>query len=213
MKILTTPNLQLNSKQQNKNQKADPSFKGAEALVPLLNFLETNQAIGASFVDIGCMGIPRTMTDFSRGPDAGLETMRREFSSTIVDALIGAYGIGAAILISQSFNKDFGVKAQKMLIGDEMLDITQDAYKQSKGDMDNYLSRIVKSTKGNGANGWVGFEKVEADFVAKMKEAVNKEGEAFDKDIKAHLKNIVAGETGAEKNIKIELNGKNPNRL
>lgn len=128
MKILNQPQ-QLNSRIKNQPeqrktpQQTSPNFTGAEAFTMFLRFLETNQALGASAVDIGCMGIPRTTVDFTRGPDAGFETMRREFSSTADDALIGAFGVGAAYLISQGFNKKYDVKMHKMFVGDEMLDI------------------------------------------------------------------------------------------
>jgi len=203
LKIQQTP-LQLNTKKQSSNEKANPSFKGAEVFVQALNFLETNQALGATAVDIGCMGVPRTMTDFSRGPEAGLETMRREFSSTIVDAFIGVYGIAAALLISQSFNKDFGVKAQKMLISDEALEISHDAWKESKGSMKDYLTQIAKKTTGFGENGWTGIDNVQDKFITKMMTEVENT-DKLSKEAHAYLKNLLANETGAEKSFKLEV--------
>ena len=203
MKILNTPNVQQNSQRQN-GQKANPSFKGGEAFIQVLNFLETNQALGATAVDVGCMGVPRTMTDFSRGPDAGLETMRREFSSTIVDALIGVYGIGAALLISQAFNKKYDVKAHKMLISDEALEISHDTWKESKGSMKDYLTQIAKKTKGFGENGWTGIDNVQEKFVNKMMTEVEST-DKLSKEAHAYLKNLLANGTGAEKSFKLEV--------
>ena len=79
--------------------------------------------MGATVVDAGCMGIPRTTVDFSRGSDAGLETMRREFSSTLNDAFLGFYGLGAAYILSNAFNKQFGIKAHKIFVSDETLNV------------------------------------------------------------------------------------------
>lgn len=217
MKIQTTP-IQLNSKRQSgqNGQKADPSFKGAEVFVQALNFLETNQALGATAVDIGCMGIPRTMTDFTRGPEAGLETMRREFSSTFVDALIGFYGVGAALLISQAFNKKYDVKAHKMLINDETLDISDHYWNKSKDaakPMNEFFSHIVKNMEGwnteRSLNGWVGIqEKKQSEIVEKFVAAANTNDDKAYKEATACLENLIAGETGADKNFRLQGNGK-----
>lgn len=215
MKIQTTPNLQLNSKQQQPSKAgSNPSFKGAEFLIPALNFLETNQALGASFVDVACMGVPRTLTDFSRGPEAGTETMRREFSSTIVDALIGAYGVGAAYLISQGFNKDFGVKGHKMFMSDDALDIYNKAWESKKGSTDQvteFLNHIVDNTKGfnterEATTGWVGIDdKAKENFVKKLAKEIKEGPDSISKETRAFLENVFADATGAEKQFKLEI--------
>jgi len=223
LKIQTTPNVQLNSKKQigqnqQNGQKADPSFKGAEVFVQALNFLEINQALGATAVDIGCMGIPRTMTDFTRGPEAGLETMRREFSSTIVDAFIGFYGVGAALLISQAFNKKYDVKAHNMLINDETLDITSDYWNKSKDaakPMNEFFTHVVKNLEGwnterNAKTGWVGIaEKEQSKIVEKFVEATNTTSKEDYKKVTSYLENLIAGETGSDKTFKLKGNGDN----
>src|SRR5574344_1644471 len=100
MKVQQTPSYNLeqqsktkinNKKQQNMSKQA---FNGA-MFDSFMNFLQTNQAMGATAVDVTCMGMPRTIVDASRSPQAGLETARREFTSTINDALLGIYGAGA----------------------------------------------------------------------------------------------------------------------
>ena len=77
-----------------------------------LRFLDVNQAWGATGVDFTCMVAPRTITDFSRGFDAGMETLRREASGTVNHALIGcAYGTLAGMLLSAAINSNYGIKA------------------------------------------------------------------------------------------------------
>ena len=70
---------QINYQQNtNRNNNQQPSFNGlADSAVQFLRFLDTNQAWGATAVDFSCMVAPRTITDFTRGPEAGVETMRR----------------------------------------------------------------------------------------------------------------------------------------
>lgn len=156
MKIQITPQSKQNSKNQNypkaENQNpAQTSFKGAEAVTWILNGLQTNQAIGATFVDAAFMCTPRTAVDFTRGPDAGIETARREFSSNINDALLGIYGAGAAAIISTNLNKQFGVKANEIYADGDFIDVLADI----KGNRDlrdpenlkTCLQDIFKETK------------------------------------------------------------------
>ena len=203
--------------------KQEIAFTGAETFTLFLRFLETNQAWGATAVDIGCMGLPRTGVDFTRGPDAGLETMRREFSSTANDALVGAYGLGAVWILSQTFNKDFGVKAHKMLVGDEMLDIFSHTWNEHKN-LDEFLNEIVKTAKGFNPNhpesnriderGWVGIdEKTQQKIIEKLKKEIEKtsnKSQEMSKDTKAYLKTLIIGSTDSESKFKIEktVNGK-----
>lgn len=220
MKLQNTPNLQLNNqtrKQQLPN-KSEVAFQGAEAFTQFLRFLETNQAWGASAVDVTCMGIPRTTVDFTRGPDAGLETMRREFSSTADDALIGTFGLGAAWALSQGLNNKYDIKAHKMFVSDDMLDLLGETWNKNKGSktqLHNFLHEIVDSTKGfnpdkTGAdsNGWVGINKTKNQVVNTLAEEINKSDKKMSKETRAHLKALLIGETGAEKNFKVEKDGR-----
>lgn len=219
MKIQQTPNLQLNSRNQTPQTQQAPNFKGGEFVTAILNYLETNQTIGATVVDAGCMGIPRSAVDFTRGSDAGIETMRREFSSTGNHVLIGAYGLGAAYLFSRAINNEFGVKANKIFASDESLDVLSqirvkhgDIGKSDKN-LANYLEEIFKSTKAFNPDfteqskidekGWVNIDaKTQKDVVQKF----TKELKANDlnKESRAYLKALIADSTGAEKSFKLE---------
>ena len=63
-----------------KNNKNNvPSFKSIGALgTQVLNGLNTSPAIGACFIDFFSMVMPRTIVDFGRSKDAGLERGFRE---------------------------------------------------------------------------------------------------------------------------------------
>lgn len=129
MKLQQTINISLNENLKNNKRKekqgsnAQPSFKGGEAATVFMNFLQTSPAVGATLVDAGCMGFPRSAVDFTRSPEAGMETFRREFSSTGNDALLGVYGLGAATLLAGGFNNKYNVKANKLFISDDSIDV------------------------------------------------------------------------------------------
>lgn len=223
MKVQQSPILKLNSGKQNaqnrqNNANSQVSFGSAAAFTQFLSFLETNAAWGASAVDITCMGIPRTTVDFTRGPDAGLETMRREFSSTVDDAAIGAFGVGAAWLLSQGLNKQYGIKAHKILASDETLDILGETWNEQKGSkeqLNKYLHQLVGSSKGFNPdkveadkNGFVGISKNANNFVERLEKEIKTDSNKMSKETKDYLSALFVDETGAERNVKIERNGK-----
>lgn len=228
MRIHQAPTLKLNNQTQNRSNNQDaansnvansqPSFKGAAAFTQFLSFLETNAAWGASVVDVTCMGIPRSTVDFTRGPEAGLETMRREFSSTADDAAIGAFGVGAAWLLSRGLSKQYGINAHKILASDETLDMLGETWNEQKGSknqLNKYLQEIATSSKGfnpdkAGAdkNGFIGFSKNAKDFAERFEKEIKSGSKKMSNETRDYLSNLFVGETGAERNIKIERNGK-----
>lgn len=225
MKIQQTPNLQFNSqkadsKAQNAS-KSNVSFAGGESFVQFLKFLETNQAWGATAIDITCMGLPRTAVDFTRSPDAGAETMRREFSSTADDALVGSYGFVAALALAGALNKRYGVKAHKMFISDEMLNAlsyTWDEKKSSKEPMKEYLGKVFGDVKGfnpehakSDVKGWVNLDKeTQEKIVNRLASEAGDGKEEFTKETKAYLKSAMMTSVGTEHKFKLEkeINGK-----
>ena len=84
------------------NKSSNPNFTGWGDL--FLRFLDTNQAWGATFVDLGFMVLPRTVTDFTRNTDAGIETFRREGTGNANHAMIGLYGTLAGLLLAAGIN-------------------------------------------------------------------------------------------------------------
>jgi hypothetical protein len=223
MKIQQTSTLQPNS--QNKlNVKKHPQqkhFTGGENLASFLRFLSVNQAWGANAVDLSSMVIPRTAVDFTRGPDAGIETARREASSTVNHSLIGAYGFAAAWALSRALNKKYDMQANKMLVSGEMLDILgQMRIKHgdiltSDENLKNYLNGIFEKVKGFNPNfqdgklkdskGWVSIDKsTKTDIIKTFIKELKSDSIKIEKNTKNYLKSIIIDATGASGEFKIE---------
>lgn len=156
------PQQRINSKQQNNQQ----NFNGAFDCVSMaLRFLDTNQAWGATAVDVGSMVIPRTAVDFQRGVDAGLETATRESSSSANHALVGVYGALAGLLLASSLNNKFGIKFNNIFAGDKILDNLGKSWHDevqagNKEPLRKHLEKVVGSIEGfnpsRSKEGWVG---------------------------------------------------------
>lgn len=140
-------NQQLNSNRSRKGQnQPQTSFKGGMDI--FLNFLQTNQAIGATFTDAAFMCTPRTIVDFTRGPEAGTETARREFSSNINDASLGLYGALAASLLSIGFNNHYGMKADRIYADSDTMEILADIKSGKDLREGSNLREFMKNTLG-----------------------------------------------------------------
>ena len=154
-KTQSSYNLQRNNN--NKQRKSNPNFKGPIDLgfqvgSQFLNFLNVSPAIGACFVDFGFMVTPRTIVDFKRSANAGMETGFRESMGTTNHAIAGAVGLGAGYLVTHSFNKANGVKAHLMFMDGHSIDTFKDfvnlSIKENKYDSRTYWENFFKSIKG-----------------------------------------------------------------
>ncbi len=108
----------------NPNQNNIPNFKGGTSA--FLQYLATNQAVGANVVDVSFMVIPRTASDtIRRGPAAGLETGRREASGTANHTLVGVYGIAAGALAAalMGIDRKYDTNVNKIMTAPETLNI------------------------------------------------------------------------------------------
>ncbi len=217
MKIQNTPiklNNQNNQPQENLKGKS-PSFKGMEAMDVFLRFLDTNQAWGATAVDAGCMVTPRTAVDFTRGPEAGFETLRREATSTVNDAIIGWYGFAAALLLAQGLNKEYGIKAHKLFISDEMLDISGDIYNKNAKSNNKINALFTEAFDGmrgynpNHANaddfGYVALDKeTKKEIIDKAVQEFGENGAQGSKESKKFIEAKIAESCGSRNRIKLE---------
>ena len=198
------------NQQQNFERKNSPNFTGlADAGVQLLRFLDTNQAWGATAVDFSCMVAPRTITDFTRGPQAGVETFRREASGTVNHAAVGlVYGPLAGMLLAAALNSKYGIKAQNIYAGSDAVDILSkfryDVLKSdSKDNAIDYSKRIASSiSSGDGK------KFLSSDAQEKFAQTLAKEIKAPAKENKAMLKNIVLSDLGEESNILLKSDKK-----
>ena len=128
-----------------------PSFKNGGAA--FLQYLATNQAVGANAVDVAFMVIPRTASDtIRRGPLAGAETVRREASGTANHTLVGIYGIAAGALVSavMGIDRKYGPKSNQIMTAPETLNILAEnkAAQLSKNKQQtDYLRQTLENVK------------------------------------------------------------------
>ena len=124
--------LDISTNNRNQNQ---PSFKGFETLAfatPVCTALQTDPIVENAVSDIGAMVAPRTVVDFTRGPDAGIETARRECSALtnnfVMPGVLGAaVGYIAGKIISKHINVD-----TTFAISSDTIDALHEAWKDNK---------------------------------------------------------------------------------
>lgn len=201
----------ITPKIENRNLKNDiqqPKF--GNGLDTFLRFLDTNKAWGATGVDLGSMVIPRTMVDFSRGVNAGIETGVRETSSSGNHAAIGLYGAGAGALLAAAYDSKYGVKFNKIFACDKLLNNLASNWDENK-ELKPYLEKVVGSIEGfnpsrGTADGWVGLDKeTQKLIVDKLEyEIRNVDGYKINKNTEKYIHNIITSKTGAETQIRLK---------
>ena len=210
---------QLNSRQgftkQKQNSNQNPNFTGVPDLA--LRFLDTNQAWGACAVDLGCMVLPRTITDFGRGTDAGMETARREGTGTVNHSLVGVYGTVAGLALATGINHAFklgdnDIKASSIFADSETLDLCGKVYgQQVKKSAENPIKSFLVETLKNfevlnpNENGkWVTLKDEDIEKTANILESeIKNSGNKISKDGFNNAKNTIISSIGAENNFRI----------
>ena len=209
-------NVQLNKIQQKhqfkNNKNYNPNFTGFSP-IPLLNFLDTNQAWGANAVDFCCMVLPRTITDFGRGTDAGLETARRESMGTINDSSVGAYGTLAGLALAMGVNKAFGlgdrdIKASSVFADSETIDMMGEIWhKKLTPDAGDPLLKRIKLALGNYEvfkdGEWSKFAKEDIDKAAEILTREVKTHEKLSADVAYDIRKILTASNNLENNFRI----------
>ena len=138
------------------------NFKASPTLSSLFTLMNKHEILGVSAVDLGSMVIPRTVVDFTRNPEAGVETGFREASSTVIHASIGLAGYGAAHLLSKAMkNKNYNVSLKDITADSETVEIFSKAFKNILNQNQNadkkelaekFLNNIFSNVKGLGGN-------------------------------------------------------------
>lgn len=225
----TNPKLKgFTRKQYNNQPKAttNPNFTGFGGVAEFgnlaLRFLDTNQAWGACAVDLGCMVLPRTITDFSRGTDAGMETARREGMGTANHSMVGVYGTLAGLALAAGINGiyKFGnndVKANEIFADSETLDLHSKIFNEklkaaSQGDskanpIREYLTETFKryETLSPTENSkWI---KLDDEAIAKtvdiMEKEINGTSKKISKEGLNNARNTIISALGSENNFRI----------
>ena len=170
------------------------------ATTQVLRYLNTSPAIGATFIDFASMSAPRTIVDFSRNTDAGMETGIRECSGTANHALIGTYGLLASTLVGIGINNKYNVKSNKVFANFENIDalgsIWHDVVKSNKNASPvelrkKFFENVLNSVTGNSQNEKGLLERVAIDKKT-IHNVINEISEVMDKDSKTYIlpKNI-----------------------
>ena len=211
----------------NKQIKQNPNFTGGVDMA--LRFLDTNQAWGACAVDLGCMVLPRTITDFSRGTDAGMETARREGTGTVNHSLVGAYGSLAGLALAAGINKAFNltdndIKASSIFADSETLDLHGKIYDEklktfannsgqnlkSSNPLKEYLKETLKNYEvlnPNDNGKWVTLKDEEIEKTANILEKeITSGNKKISKEAFNNAKNTIISSIGAENNFRIIAN-------
>lgn len=214
-------NIQNNYPQHNRNSKEklnnnQQNFGGAFDCVSLaLRFLDTNQAWGATAVDVGSMVLPRTAVDFQRGVDAGLETATRESSSSANHALVGVYGALAGLMLAGGFNSKFGIKFNNIFAGDKILDNLGKSWHDeiqagNKNPLRSHLEKVVSSIEGFNPSaskeGWVGISKDNQKLIVDRleQEIKNSDKNKISKEAERYIHSLITSSTGAEAKMRLK---------
>ncbi len=198
------------------------------ASTQVLRFLNTSPAVGATFVDLGSMTIPRTIVDCTRNPDSGLETGIREFSGTSNHVLIGAYGLLASVLLSAGLNKKYNVKSNKVFANFENIDVMgsiwQDVINSNKKANTNelrkiFFKKVLNSATGNAQNEKGILQRVPIDnktirtVLQEVSDYIDKNPNKYvlPKNIHNRIKSVITYSTAADsdfliKNVKLSAN-------
>ncbi|MCR5265068.1 MAG: hypothetical protein K6E29_00565 [Cyanobacteria bacterium RUI128] len=187
MKVSLSQNIQQqqlnrpNTKPQNQNNNKNVSFKGA-GVTAILDYLATNPVWGATATDVGFMGTPTTATEIiRRGWGYGFEAGFREYTSTLNDASVGLYGLGAGTILAGTLAKSGITNPQRIFASNESVDVHSSLWKANGGNVENYINSYVDSIKGFNptspkadANGYVGVaEECRQGIVDDMKILAN----------------------------------------
>lgn len=202
--------------QKNQNKQQTNQYQNFDGAVDLaLRFLDTSPAWGATAVDVGSMVLPRTMVDFQRGPDAGVETLTRESSSSVNHALVGIYGALSGLLLASALNGRFGIKFNQIFAGDKILDNLGKSWHDevqagNKNPLRKHLEKVVGSIEGfnpsQSKEGWVGIaEDTQKLIVDTLEKEIKNSGKnKISKDTEKYIHTLITSSTGAEAKMRLK---------
>lgn len=207
------------TQKQNQYKNTNPNFTGGADL--FLRFLDTNQAWGANAVDLFCMVLPRTLTDFSRGVDAGTETLRREGMGTANHSMVGAYGTLAGLALASGINGMYklgenDIKASSIFTDAETMDMQGAIWNNKLRDslknpdvnpIKEYLTETFKkyealSPTENGK--WIKIKDADIEKTVNILEnEIKNNSPKISKEGFANARTILVSSLGAENNLRI----------
>lgn len=225
MKVNLSQNIQQSSllrknqkaNNQNNAQNNNVSFKGA-GFTAFLDYLATNPVWGATATDVGFMGTPTTsMEIYRRGWGYGFEAGFREYTSTLNDASVGLYGLGAGTLLAGMLKKDGVTNPQRIFASNESIDVHSEIWKASNGDVNKYIENYVDNLRGYNPNSPLadteGYVKVaqdcKQDIIDDMKTLANEKlDKAERKKVTQRLNARLVEATGSESELVLKYGDK-----
>ena len=150
----------IQKEQKNKNNNI--TFNSSQLLTSAFTAINKHEIIGVSAIDLLSMVIPRSVIDFTRNKEAGIETAIRESSSTATHAAIGVSGLAATALLAQALkHKNYNVDFKSITANNDTVDALANTFKTivdanpnaSKKELSNlFLNKIFEDVKGLGGN-------------------------------------------------------------
>jgi len=197
-----------------------------------MNYLATNEAIGATAVDMGAMVVPRTVVDYTRTPEAGAETLRRELVSCLFFAAMGLFGLGAAKAIMPFADaKEYAVPLDKVTAGSDAVDTMAHSWSKALDKhtvgreltnenkdkvVDHYLNEIIGSVSGLDGEKKIAIHPDKAkEIVEDLKTLLNK-GSSFEiegkenKEFKHNIVQKIIHSAGSAENLTLAVADKPP---
>lgn len=166
-------NINNNNKFSRKNNH-QPAFKGG-VVADIVNkganasfsWMESSPIIAPLFVDLVSMVIPRTIIDFSRGEEAGIETFRREISSSYNLFLFpGVYALGTGAFVNAFLNES--KKAPNIMIDNASAEALSNAWKDAGGETKKYAKNILRNIMGIDGVGDKPWKKIPEDQIDRL---------------------------------------------
>lgn len=202
-----------------------PSFKGiGGTLNAVSSTIQTDKIIGATVVGGLSMIGPRTAIDFTRGSDAGIETLAREVSSPIIECFLpGIFVVGIGRFLGRHINKKVHVDTS-LSIDSDTVKVLGNAWKDAhigknkvnSETLQTFVKNVYNDIKGLVGEEFVGFSeelRKTKTLDERTVDLINKGGELSKKElgkVKNQLKADAVSLLGASENLRItkKINGK-----
>jgi hypothetical protein len=226
MNFNISPNSKTENKyilQNRKQNQTQPSFKGIEAAGGVANWIftqiQTNKIVQYTLLDLGSMVIPRTVVDFTRSKDAGIETGCREFSGTLINELIpGVMAVGVGSLLGKIINPKIKINTS-LPIESSAVEMLHDSWNAVNGHkfweqgadkkqvIQDYVRHVFNNTQGLSGSEWKKLNKtpdVVETLSGKVAEIILNKSSKPKKEDMAVLNKLIVKTLGASESIKVK---------
>lgn len=195
---------------------------GNAAGAAVMNYLATNETMGATAVDCMAMVFPRIAVDSTRTPEAGLETARREIFSAVLYPAAGLFGLGAACLLNPLMDKKYNVPFHKINANSDTAGALSQAFKNAVDKNTNkdqnkivsdYLEEVIDGTSGQYIDEKVHLNTnkvVKAELIKDLQELILDKDKGYDlpKEKQELFHRKLLKVMGTSKDLDVSIKGK-----